>query len=571
MQPHRSSPLFLALFTLVVVAGCRSDRAPTAPLTPDAPAAMSSEGLGDFQRYVAIGTSVSMGVASDGVYEVSQRAAWPAQLAAMAHRTLTLPLIQAPGCQSPLLAPIAANRRMSGEPAASSSVCAPNVEGVTLPAGNVAISAALTSDALRKTPETAGPSDWVGGRLYARVLAPGQSQVTAMLAQNPKVVSVELGANELLKARGGLVAEGITVVPYATWEAAYDGVIDAVQRSGAKHVVLVGLMNDVHNLPVFVSGAELWNAQAQFSQLYVHVSDDCWMSQNLLLAPVVVASAANRGAAAAAAHQPMAELSCADVPGTVDNVLTPGDQSVLTAQLRRMNARIQSIARDNGYAYFDLDALFTMPGAHVPFSPLGLLFSPTPFGPYLSLDGFHPSAAGQTVLAIAAARALNTTYRMGIPTEAAPVYPSTARGVEQSASGHGNLPTVNGGLRTFSFTALRHGDGEVTGEFELKNHELGGRMHGSITCFLAFPRPEDPARGALFAAGVVTESDEAFPVGTPVIFNAFDNGEGANALYPDYLSLMVATTPQDVERQCRSGIRISAVFPIEGGNIQIRP
>ena len=33
----------------------------------------------------------------------------------------------------------------------------------------------------------------------------------------------------------------------------------------------------------------------------------------------------------------------------------------------------------------------------------------------MSLDGFHPSAAGQTVLADAAARAINARYRLGIP------------------------------------------------------------------------------------------------------------------------------------------------------------
>jgi hypothetical protein len=225
------------------------------------------------------------------------------------------------------------------------------------------------------------------------------------------------------------------------------------------------------------------------------------------------------------------------------------------------------------------------------------MFSPTPFGRYISVDGFHPADAGHTVLAQAAARALNATYDMGIPLEVAArgtvgngpraELPAEAfehrfggdgeasagppmRGVVQSASGHGNL-TINGALRTFSFTAIREADGEVKGEFELKNHGTGSRMHGDVTCFFAFPRPGDPDRGAMFAAGVVTQSDDGFPVGTPVIFNAFDNGEGANALFPDFLSLMGAATPEAVQRQCAFGLRIEPVLPIEGGNIQIRP
>ena len=35
-----------------------------------------------FQRYVALGTSNSMGVQSAGIFAAGQRAAWPAQLAA---------------------------------------------------------------------------------------------------------------------------------------------------------------------------------------------------------------------------------------------------------------------------------------------------------------------------------------------------------------------------------------------------------------------------------------------------------------------------------------------------------
>lgn len=41
-----------------------------------------SETGANMNRYVAMGTSVSMGVASDGVVALSQQAAWPALLAA---------------------------------------------------------------------------------------------------------------------------------------------------------------------------------------------------------------------------------------------------------------------------------------------------------------------------------------------------------------------------------------------------------------------------------------------------------------------------------------------------------
>lgn len=118
----------------------------------------------------------------------------------------------------------------------------------------------------------------------------------------------------------------------------------------------------------------------------------------------------------------MPVLSCADVPGTVDYVLTPADRAALSSQLRAMNARMRSVADANGFAYFDLDALFSLPGLKAPFSVATLIGSPAPYGPYISLDGFHPTTEGHTVLAEAAARALNATYDMGLPVQTAVAY-----------------------------------------------------------------------------------------------------------------------------------------------------
>ena len=95
----------LSLFVVVALAACSdSSLSPTeAPvqITQAAPE-LISEGEGIFQRYVAIGTSISMGVASDGVYAASQQNSWPKLLANDVGATFTLPLIDAPGCQPPL-------------------------------------------------------------------------------------------------------------------------------------------------------------------------------------------------------------------------------------------------------------------------------------------------------------------------------------------------------------------------------------------------------------------------------------------------------------------------------------
>ena len=82
-----------------------------------------------------------------------------------------------------------------------------------------------------------------------------------------------------------------------------------------------------------------------------------------------------------------------------------------------------------------------------------------------------------------------------------------AEGAPQSATGHGNL-TVGGELRTFSFNAVRHQDGTVTGEWQLKSRATDVVMHGQVTCLLAIARP---TQGAAFMGGIVTRVDGDAP------------------------------------------------------------
>lgn len=417
--------LLPALFPLVALAACSDDDtlSPTEPLSPinQVTPELISEGEGIFQRYVAIGTSISMGVASDGVSAASQRTAWPAQLARLAHRELSLPLIQAPGCSAPFAAPLASGVRTNGESAGLSFLqrqCMPNEAGVTLPTGNVAIDGARTGQALTATPENPDPGH---ATQYPLVLAPGQSQVTAMEAQNPKIVSVELGGNDILGARAGFYLPGINVVPVSAWEPQYREIAARVDAA-AKHAVLVGLVNDVRSFPAFRTGAEFWNARATFAPFNVAVSANCENSTNLLFVPFIVPTAAGTGAFYARNGLGQYTLSCANSAApTQDFILDGADVAAVNAQLAAMNAVIQDEARTRGFAYFALGALYEGAATKPAFNAISVLTTAQPYGPYISLDGIHPSAEGQRVLADAAATALNTTYRLEIPTSTGPL------------------------------------------------------------------------------------------------------------------------------------------------------
>src|SRR5215467_8155997 len=144
-----------ALCAAVAAAACSDASQLSAPTDPAArtPTVTNASLFPSRQQYVAIGTSISMGWASNGVFAGSQVVSWPEQLSFAQLRPISLPLIQSPGCISPLIAPLAANKRLSGEPFSGSAVCAPQVSGVTLPTQHVEVAGALTIDALTKTPE----------------------------------------------------------------------------------------------------------------------------------------------------------------------------------------------------------------------------------------------------------------------------------------------------------------------------------------------------------------------------------------------------------------------------------
>lgn len=394
----------------------------TPPIAPANDADLAaSEGRGVFHRYVAIGTSISMGWASDGVLASSQRSSWPVQLAQLGGRDLTTPDIEFPGCRSPLAAPLAGGKRLSGEPAgldASLFSCAPLAAGVVPPPQNLAIATATTQDALYTTPEL--QHDVFYSKLYPRVLPAGMTQVSAMMAQNPKIVSVELGGNEVLNARDGSAVEGRTMFPYAAWVPLYDAVLDSVQKT-TKLAVVVGMTDDVGQIPAFRRGAELWNDRGAFLAAFnVAVSTDCMDSDNLLLVPVRVPVAVGTGLAMRAAGAGPYTLSCAASPdrNAKEYVLDPDEARAVNDLMARMDAHIRFEATRRGLAYFRLGDLYERADVKPPFSVIALMTSTMPYGRYVSLDGIHPSADGSAVLADAAARALNTRYALGIPVSA---------------------------------------------------------------------------------------------------------------------------------------------------------
>jgi hypothetical protein len=392
-------------------------------------------GQAAFTRYVSIGTSVSMGVLADGVLYSTQGNSWPAQLVnkAIAASAYSIPFIQGPGCHAPIITPLQFGLRLDKKSSATSDTsatgCAANFANVTLPGvdtfvggANVAISGAKAYDALYIAPESATVRKIgnANGRIYSRVLAAKSAsgvstQVTAMMHQNPTLVSVELGANEVLPIQVGLVAPNVTYTPLTTFTPIYDAIIDSVKKTGAK-AVLVGLVDVISKFPVFIKGSEVAAETPTFAAFNVAVQPDCGTTNanNLLHGRGKILATV----AFAATQATPVPLSCADVVGTVDYVVSTAEAAAVQAVVTSYNTYIEGKATANGFAYFELGALYDNPGRPAWTTGTGLvalLTGNSPFGPNVSADGVHPTKAGQTILANAAAAALNTRYGFALP------------------------------------------------------------------------------------------------------------------------------------------------------------
>jgi hypothetical protein len=145
---------------------------------------------------------------------------------------------------------------------------------------------------------------------------------------------------------------------------------------------------------------------------------------------------------------------------------------------------------------------------------------------------------------------------------------AAAEGVAQSASGSGHFEfTSEAGataLRTFAFEAHKASAGTVSGQAQLDNRAIPGRVHISIDCV-------NVIGNIAILSGAVTYSTEAgVSVGDAAIFGAEDNGEGAPAS-PDRLTIVYENsglactdvTPANV------GFYTNLLRTVEQGNVQI--
>ncbi len=140
---------------------------------------------------------------------------------------------------------------------------------------------------------------------------------------------------------------------------------------------------------------------------------------------------------------------------------------------------------------------------------------------------------------------------------------------KQSVTGHYQFVGINTGNDfKYSLSAIRHGDGSVSGEFEERvilasTGEFIRQTHGTVTCF------QIVGNMARIGGLVDQATDPRFLPGTEFRLVVVDNGDGASDP-PDLGSNARFGFPGTAQAFCDAGTAFN-LEPVQHGNVEVRP
>lgn len=392
--------LLLGLLSIVGIAAC--DDAALVPPEEPAEGAM-------FQRYVALGASITAGFESGGINDSTQAHSWPALLADAMGTEFNQPLLARPGCPPPYTDILEGTRVGGGD----AETCALRSQPIPTVLHNVAVPGAEVSDLLSNT----GPDSEANA--LTQLILGGRTQVEAAADAEPTFVSVFAGGNDILGvARAGSPAPA---TPVEDFSAEYQDLASRIEAMSPEGAVLVGVPNifavDLATGAVpfpFVSlGAAYAEAEGQPGwPTTFDVADNCAPQGEFPdgepgEASLVPFSYGFGVLFAAALEGESVTLDCLSDP----EVLTTTEWQQAAATVAAYNAVIQQAADARGWAYADMTQVLVGlrdAGAIPPFPNLSA--APDLFGPFFSQDGIHLTAAGQAEFATAVAEAIDAAY-----------------------------------------------------------------------------------------------------------------------------------------------------------------
>jgi lysophospholipase L1-like esterase len=355
-----------------------------------------------FVSYVAIGNSITAGYQSGGILDTTQAESYAALIAHQAGTRYAYPALTFPGCPPPIVN-FQTQARLGGGTATSCSLRDPT--SVTSTLNNVAVPGAAAID-------PTSLSDSNSNALTTFILG-GKTQVQRALEANPTFVSIWIGNNDVLpQALSGFAAGQPT--PIDSFNTRYDRMMQ--QLTGAQKGltgVLIGVV-DVTQIPALFPVDSLLNdpvLHAEFNAAAgtnVPIAGNCNGARAVVSIDIIPAIIAK--------EVPGVSCTTAD-PFTLDTI----KQAIVSQTVAAYNAHIKADAAAAGFAYVDVNPTLAALKAKGAIATVPNFLSPTsPFGPFITLDGIHPSALAHEYIANVLIAAINAKYSVAIDTAAHP-------------------------------------------------------------------------------------------------------------------------------------------------------
>jgi lysophospholipase L1-like esterase len=406
-----------ALTTIVAAASCSDSKNLLGPVSPSG---------GDiFKSYVAIGNSITAGVQSGGINDSTQRQSFARLLAGSMGTQYHYASLAGRGCTPPIANALTGALSGTGSTATTCDLRAG--ASVTDVLNNVAVPSARVLDPVS--------ASTVASNALTTFILGGKTQVQRALDARPTFVSIWIGNNDVLVAglSGILVptpalGQSGIISTQAQFQTSYDLMVKQLTGSEPSlKGVLIGVAK-VNNLPLLSSGALIAATpaiQAVISSAAgtpVAVHPNCTGSASLINVPSLISAirAYKANSATPGAHPPIiaCDRNSAPYPAPVGDVfvLDGSEQATLNATIDGYNAYIAATAAAKGFAYFDPNTIFAAKRANGEIPPFPNFASgTTTFGNLISLDGVHPSGAGQVLIANGLITTINAKYGTTLP------------------------------------------------------------------------------------------------------------------------------------------------------------
>jgi lysophospholipase L1-like esterase len=393
-----------SLVLVLLVAACSNEQLNT-------PGVPSYAGGPMFQRYVALGNSITSGYQSGGINDSTQSEAYPVALAAvMGGDPFYAPLLAAPGCPPPYTN-VFTGARVG--PASTATTCLLRTTPAPPYVSDVAVPGAYVIDLY-----TNGSGS--NSNALTQLFLGGRTQVQAMADAKPTFVSVWIGNNDVLDALldSANAGDSALITPVATFQSEYQTVVNDVKATGAQ-AILIGVAN-VTEVPYASLG------QTYFAVKNKLVPGDSFPTTFTVGPNCAPSTFGGKGDSVLVPFPFGGALLAAAEAGISDTLYCTERETVQPAQLRKLvatvtayNTFIQSAASAANWAYFDpnptLDSLRANNAEVAPLPAFGSPCSASPFGLAFSCDGFHPSGPTHLLIARHLAQAINAKYGSAIP------------------------------------------------------------------------------------------------------------------------------------------------------------